>query len=417
MRIIKLIIIITFFINHFSFAQQCREVTAKIVYPWQLKVGAERTELYFPQLKNKKIAIIANQTSVIGQKSKVKNQKSEIIKNINIVDTLKSSGFKIKEIFCPEHGFRGESEAGENLKNYTDHKTGIQVISLYGKYKKPAKSDLKDIDLIIYDLQDVGVRFYTYISTLHYVMEACAEEHIPLLILDRPDPNGYYVDGPVLEKDCRSFVGMDPVPVVYGMTVAEYARMINEEGWLENGIKCDLKYITVDNYNHSSYYQLPSAPSPNLPNMEAVYLYPSLCLFEGTVMSIGRGTDSPFQVLGHPDIDKSNFSFTPHSITGKSINPPYKDLLCNGYNLKNYAESYIKNLKKLYLFWLIESYKSLKDKTNFFNDYFDKLAGTANLKQQIIKGLSEDDIRKSWSTDLERFKKIRKKYLLYPDFE
>jgi uncharacterized protein YbbC (DUF1343 family) len=424
MRLIKILIIISnsLLIINCSPAQHYREVEDKIVYSWQLKVGAERTELYFPLLKNKKIAVVANQSSVIGHQASVANNyQQSSVSYTNIVDSLISSGFTIKEIFSPEHGFSGNAEAGEILSDSTfniQHSTlKIPVISLYGKNKKPSKESLRDIDMVIYDLQDVGVRFFTYISTLHYLMEACAEEHIPLLILDRPDPNGFYVDGPVLQKNCRSFVGLDPVPIVYGMTVAEYARMLNEESWLEKGKKCDLKYVTVDNYDHKYYYRLPVPPSPNLPDMEAVYLYPSLGLFEGTVISVGRGTDAPFRVIGHPDFAASDFSFTPHSIKGKSLNPPYKDIVCNGYNLKDFGESYIKNLKKLYLFWLIESYKELKDKTNFFNDFFDRLAGTVSLKHQIIKGMNEEEIRKTWSKDLENFKQIRKKYLLYPDFE
>ena len=386
-----------------SEAQKFSEVKAKIVNSGDIRVGAERTELYFPLLKGKNVALVANQTSNI--------------KKIHLVDTLLKAGINVKKIFCPEHGFRGEAEAGEEFNSNKDAKTGLPLISLYGKNKKPDKAELKDIDIIIYDIQDVGVRFYTYISTLHYIMESCAENKITLLILDRPNPNGFYVDGPVLENDCRSFVGIDPVPIVYGMTEAEYARMVNEEGWLGNGLKCELKYVTIDKYNHSDYYQLPVKPSPNLPNMEAVYLYPTLGLFEGTIISVGRGTQMPFQVIGHPDLKDTVFSFTPIGIKGMSLDPPYKGIKCFGYNLKNYSEDYIKNLKELYLFWLIESYKELIYKGNYFNNFFDKLAGTHKLKEQITNGFTEEEIHNTWSDDLAKFKMIRRKYLLYPDFE
>jgi len=368
-----------------------------------IKVGAQRTEVYYPWIKDKKIAVVANQTSMIGQ--------------THLVDSLLHAGFSVTKVFCPEHGFRGDADAGEIIGNSIDEKTKLPVISLYGKNKKPSPEDLSDVDVVIFDIQDVGARFYTYISTLHYVMEACAENNKFFIVLDRPNPNGYYVDGPVLENEFTSFVGMDPVPIVHGMTVAEYARMLNGQGWLKNGVQCQLRYVPVFNYNHTCFYQLPVKPSPNLPSMESVYMYPSICLFEGTCVSVGRGTATPFEIIGHPKIDSTEYSFTPISIAGMAKNPPYEGQLCKGYNFHNYAAEYIKGYGKLYIFPLIELYKELKDKTEYFGKGFDQLAGTSKLRQQIISGMSEEDIRKSWKSDLDNFKRIRKKYLLYTDFE
>lgn len=389
----------------FSFcqAQQFGQVTDRDIYPTDIQTGAERTTLYFPWIKDKNIAVVANNTATIGK--------------IHLVDSLLHAGMKVKKVFCPEHGFRGNAEAGENVETYTDKTTGLPVISLYGKNRAPKPEDLTDIDVVIFDIQDVGARFYTYISTMHYVMEACAENNKTFIVLDRPNPNGHYVDGPVLQKEYSSFIGMDPVPIVHGMTVAEYACMLNGEGWLKNEEKCDLKYVTVYNYNHTYFYHLPEKPSPNLPNMASVWLYPSLCLFEGTVISVGRGTDKPFQQIGHPKLTGANTSFTPKDIPGTATNPPYEGQVCNGYELGEFAEAYIKNTGKIYLFWLIETYNQMKDKGEFFNSVFDKLAGTDQLKKQIMSGMAEDDIRKSWEADLTAFKKIRKKYILYPDFE
>jgi uncharacterized protein YbbC (DUF1343 family) len=381
---------------------QSYDMYAKTITDDSIQNGAERTELYFPMLKNKNVAVVANHTAMIGK--------------VHLVDSMMKAGIKVKKIFCPEHGFRGNADAGENIVSSTDSITGLPVISLYGKNFKPKTSDLKDIDIVVYDIQDVGVRFYTYVSTMTYVMEACAENNIEFLVLDRPNPNGYYVDGPVLQKEYASFVGLHPVPIVYGLTIAEYACMVNGEGWLKDGVKCNLKYITVDDYNHSYYYELPVPPSPNLPNMDAVYLYPSLCLFEGTVISVGRGTDFPFQVFGHPQLKKTNFTFVPVSKAG-ALNPLYKGDTCNGYKLNNFSGYYIRSLGQIYLFWLQETCRELKDTLVFFNSYFNSLAGNAVLKQQIISGMSEDDIRKSWQDDLTKYKVIRKKYLLYPDFD
>ncbi|HNW88696.1 MAG TPA: DUF1343 domain-containing protein [Bacteroidales bacterium] len=379
------------------------EVTGTDIYPKDIRVGAEQTEVYYPWIKGKKIAIVANQTSMI--------QKT------HLVDSLVNAGFDVKKVLCPEHGFRGDAEAGEVIGNTTDKKTKLPVISLYGKNKKPTAEDLKDVDVVLFDIQDVGARFYTYISTMHYVMEACAENNKLFIVLDRPNPNGYYVDGPVLEKEFTSFVGMHPVPIVHGMTIAEYACMINGEKWLNNDIQCPLKYVTVVNYKHADFYQLPDKPSPNLPGMESIYLYPTLCLFEGTCISVGRGTERPFEIIGSPLLDSTGFSFTPRSIPGMSKNPPYEGKLCHGYDFKNYSANYIKGYGKLYLFPLLELYRQLNGKTEFFNSFFNSLAGTASLKQQIISGATEEDIRKSWQPELEKFKKIRKKYLLYTDFE
>ncbi len=379
------------------------EIIETDIYPADIKVGAERTDIYFPWLKGKNIAIVANQTSMISK--------------VHLVDSLLNAGFNVKKVFSPEHGFRGKADAGETIGNTTDEKTRLPVISLYGNNKKPNPEDLKNIDIVIFDIQDVGARFYTYISTLHYMMEACAENNKTFVVLDRPNPNGYYVDGPVLEKEFSSFVGVDPVPIVHGMTVAEYARMLNGEKWLKNGIQCQLQYVPVNNYNHNYFYQLPQKPSPNLATMESIYLYPTFCLFEGTCISVGRGTGRPFEIIGSPLLDSTGFSFTPKSIEGMSKNPPYENKLCNGYDFHNYAKNYIKGYGKLYLFPLLELYKKLKDKTEFFNSSFDRLAGTASLRQQIIAGKTENEIRASWQTGLENFKKIRNKYLLYPDFK
>jgi uncharacterized protein YbbC (DUF1343 family) len=371
----------------------------------QIVPGAERMDDYLPLLKGKQVALVVNQTSMVDKTS--------------LLDTLLSLHINVKKIFAPEHGFRGNQSAGDKVDNSIDAKSGLPVISLYGKNKKPQKEDLQDVDVIVYDIQDVGVRFYTYISTLHYVMEACAENNKDLLVLDRPDPNGHYVDGPVLEKAYTSFVGMDPVPIVYGMTVGEYAQMLNGEGWLTNGEKCRLKVIYVSGYEHDMIYPLPVPPSPNLPTQESVLLYPSLGLFEGTDVSVGRGTDWPFEVIGKPDFAPGNFQFTPRSIPGKAEDPPYKNKLCNGFKLTKFCDDYIKTSKELYLYWILGFYKNAteKEKQHFFTPFFDKLAGTAELRQQIELELTPDKIKASWKPGIDKFKKIRKKYLIYKDFE
>jgi len=368
-----------------------------------LKVGADRTSEYLPLLKGKSVAIVANQSSKI--------------KSTHLVDSLLSLKVNIKKIFCPEHGFRGLVDAGEHVKTYKDAKTGLTIISLYGKNnKKPFAEDLKDIDVVAFDIQDVGVRFYTYLSTLHYVMEACAENKKQLIVLDRPNPNGYYIDGPVMENAYKSFLGLHTVPLVYGMTIGEYAQMINGEGWLKAAVKCNLKIIPVVNYEHSDLYELPVRPSPNLPNMSSVYLYPSLGLFEGTIVSVGRGTDLPFQVIGHPTLQKGNYTFTPQPKPG-AVEPKYKGQVCNGYNLSDFGYLYMKDTRKLYLFWLIGMYANTPDKTNFFDENFNYHAGNSILQQQIKNGVTEKKIRETWQEEKKKFQIIRKKYLLYKDFE
>lgn len=378
-----------------SFFLLC-DVDAKII------VGAEQTQTYLPLIKNKNIALVVNQTSLIGKK--------------HLVDSLLSLQIKIINIFAPEHGFRGDHSAGEKVNSTIDVKTGLPIISLYGSHKKPTVDDLKNIDVVIFDIQDVGARFYTYISTLHYVMEACAEQNIELIILDRPNPNGHYVDGPVLDLKFQSFVGMHPVPVVHGMTVGEYAQMINGEKWLNNGIQCNLKIIKVQNYTHDSMYKLPVRPSPNLPTMEAIYLYPSLCFFEGTNYSVGRGTNKPFECVGKPGNSIGDYHFTPKSIPGIADHPPQEGKDCKGFLLSKFANNYLKGSGKIYLFCLIDMYKNDTAKTKFFNDFFDKLAGSDQLRKHITEGMSEGEIRSYWKKDLEKFKIIRKKYLLYRDF-
>jgi uncharacterized protein YbbC (DUF1343 family) len=388
------------------FALSCTGQPVKQVEnkPALIRTGAERTGLYLPLLSGKSVAVVGNQTSLIGRTS--------------LVDSLLALKVKVKKIFFPEHGFRGNEDAGSNLKTYTDKKTGLTCISLYEKEnKKPKPSDLADVDLVIFDLQDVGVRFYTYLSTLHYVMEACAENKKTLLLLDRPNPNGHYVDGPVLEEKYRSFVGMHPVPIVHGMTPGEYAQMINGEGWLAKGVKCDLQVIPCEQYTHNDFYELPVRPSPNLSEMAAVYLYPSLCLFEGTMVSVGRGTDKPFQCFGYPGMPNAPYTFTPHPIKGASSDPLYNGKTCNGYDVSTYGSMYMKHSRQLYLFWLINTYKEAPDKAGFLNGYFASLAGTGALKQQIIEGKTEEEIRKTWEPGLKKFKETRKKYLLYKDFE
>ena len=368
----------------------------------QVKTGADRTGEYLPLLEEKRIGLVANHTSLIG--------------NTHLVDSLVALNVNLVKIFGPEHGFRGIVSDGKTIENGIDQATGLPVISLYGSTKKPAKEDMQDLDLVIFDIQDVGLRFYTYISTMQYVMEACAENDVDFLVLDRPNPNGFFIDGPVLEAEYKSFVGMQPVPVVHGMTVAEYARMINEEGWLENSVKCNLNYITCLNWDHRKYYELPVNPSPNLPNMTSVYLYPSLCFFEGTTMSVGRGTDFPFQVYGHPEYRATDFSYTPRSIPRASVNPKYLGDKCFGVDLTSLPNSFFKDNSGIILHWLIDAYDQLKDKGDFFNAYFVKLAGTEKLQEQIEKGTSANAIRAGWRKDLQKFKETRKKYLLYRDF-
>jgi uncharacterized protein YbbC (DUF1343 family) len=370
----------------------------------EIITGADQTNLYIDYLKGKNIGMVINQTSVIG-------------KGLTIsVDSLLKLGIPIKKIFGPEHGFRGNASNGAEINNTVDPKSGLPVISLYGsKHYKPTPDDLKGIDLVIFDIQDVGARFYTYLSTLQYVMEACAENNIELMILDRPNPNGFYVDGPVLDTAYRSFVGLNPIPIVHGLTIAEYAQMINGEGWLKNHIKCRLKIIKVANYAHNSTYKLPVNPSPNLNTDKSILLYPSVCLFEGTALSLGRGTMFPFLQIGHPALkEKYNYSFKPVSIPGMSEDPPQKDKLCYGINLKDYNTNDIHESGRVNLTWLLELYNAFPDKEHFFNAYFTKLAGNTELKKQIEAGKSEVEIRANWEPALSNYKSMRKKYLLYP---
>ncbi len=360
--------------------------------------AAERTETYLPLLSGKRVALVANQTSCIGE--------------THLADSLLSLGVGLVRIFSPEHGFRGHAGAGEAVESGIDIKTGLPVVSLYGQHKKPTAEDLTGIDIVLFDIQDVGVRFYTYISTMHYVMEACAENNVEMIVLDRPNPNGNYIDGPVLEPEFGSFVGMDPVPVVYGMTIGEYARMVNGEGWLKDGKECKLRVIPCLHYDHSVPYVLPVAPSPNLPDQQAVRLYPSLAFFEGTVISAGRGTPFPFQVFGAPGLDAGDFSFTPRSAPGVALHPKFMDQTCRGKDLRQY-EPEDGQWDRIELQWLIWAYRNYEEKGEFFNAYFEKLAGTASLRRQIEEGLPEDSIRITWEPGLENFRKIREKYLLY----
>ncbi len=366
--------------------------------------GADQTTLYIDYLKGKNVGMLINQTSVIGNKL------------TPTLDSLLRLGIAIKKIFGPEHGFRGNASNGAEVNSTVDAATGIPVVSLYGnKHYKPSAEDLKGLDLMVFDIQDVGARFYTYLSTLQYVMEACAENNVELMILDRPNPNGFYVDGPVLDTTYRSFVGMNPIPVVHGLTIAEYAQMINGEGWLKNHVKCRLKIIKVANYRHSDSYKLPVNPSPNLNTEKSILLYPPVCLFEGTTLSLGRGTMTPFLEIGDPTLaGKYTYSFTPKSIPGMSEDPPQRDKVCYGIDLRDYNTSLIRSGRELNLSWLIGLYKAFPDKPHFFNAYFTRLAGTDKLRKQIEQGLSEEEIRKSWEPALGNYKEMRKKYLLYP---
>jgi uncharacterized protein YbbC (DUF1343 family) len=391
--------------------------------------AAERLDQYLPLLKGKNIAVFANQTSMVG--------------NTHLVDTLKKLGINIKVIFGPEHGFRGDAEAGQHVEGGTDKATGIPVVSLYGNKRKPSQQDLKDVNLLLFDIQDVGVRFYTYISSLQDYIETALANNLPLVVLDRPNPNGFYVDGPVLEEKFKSFIGMQPIPVVYGMTIGEYAQMILQEQWLskaanaqfrkimatrfmEGSTYFQLMVIPCGNYTHKSKYVLPVRPSPNLPEIQSIYWYPSTCFFEGTVLSEGRGTEKPFQIFGHPSLPKTMFSFVPEPRDYAKEYKPYGKT-CYGWNLSGTPEDVIKRVdNKSQLKYLLEAYRLFPDKASFFilpksknaeDIFFNKLAGNATLMQQIKKGVSEKDIRKSWEPRLKSFKKIRKKYLMYPDFE
>lgn len=377
----------------------------------EIQTGADNFGAYTPLLKDKKVGVVTNQTGGIHKKGKMivhnGGEADETDQDISIVDLLLNQKIQVSKIFAPEHGFRGTADAGEHVVDGKDTKTGLPIISLYGDNKKPKPEQLSGIDIMVFDIQDVGARFYTYISTLHYIMEACAENSIPLLILDRPNPNGRIVDGPILEKEYTSFVGMHQIPLLHGMTIGEYAQMINGEKWLKNGVQCKLTVIPCLNYKREMEYSLPVKPSPNLPNDQAINLYASLCLFEGTNVSVGRGTEMQFQIYGSPFLPKSDFSFTPIPNFGAK-EPLYKNQLCYGENLTK-----IEKVNKLELKWLIKAYNTTADKSKFFNDFFTKLAGTKKLREQIEKGVSEEEIRKSWEKGLNDFKEMRKKYLIY----
>jgi uncharacterized protein YbbC (DUF1343 family) len=433
----KILLVIILFILHFLSAQTKQSISAKPIRSYvnnkkkpqtsnQILPGAYQTGEYLPLLYKKRVAVFANQTSVIGA--------------THLVDTLKKLGITIVKIFAPEHGFRGTADAGANIQTYTDEQTGVPVISLYGNKLKPSEADLGNVDVLVFDIQDVGTRFYTYISSLQYFLESAIENKKLLLILDRPNPNGFYVDGPVLDTAYKSFVGMQPIPVVYGMTIGEYALMLYEERMLSKeivkflfpksesqipaGHAGPITVIRCKNYTHNSRYILPVNPSPNLPEMGSVYWYPSTCFFEGTVITEGRGTDHPFQIFGHPKLPDTLYNFTPHSKPG-AIDPKLKDQLCYGWNVCGMNNTGTNTQIKLK--WLLQAYQLFPDKENFFlrpkksnptpQDYsFNRLAGSDELMQQIIDGKTEEEIRKSWEPKLDAFKKIRKKYLLYPDF-
>ena len=370
--------------------------------------GASQHYQYLPMLAGKHVGVVTNHTGII---QKIVHQKDSTItvQNEHLVDFLLSKKVKIDKVFAPEHGFRGTADAGEVIKDGVDAKTKLPIVSLYGKNKKPTAEQLKGIEVMLFDLQDVGVRFYTYISTLHYVMEACAENYIPLVILDRPNPNGHFMDGPVLEPAYKSFIGMHPVPVVYGMTIAEYAQMINGEKWLKGGLQCNLKIVPLKSYDRKAIYLLPVPPSPNLPNATAVNLYPSLCFFEGTQVSMGRGTKWQFQIYGSPYLEKTAFTFVPKPNAGDK-NPKFNGRTCYGEDL-----SQTPPLSELNLSWLIKAYEQTSGiKTPFFTSSFDKLAGNKNLKEQLLQHKSEKEIKESWQKSLKDFAKIRRKYLLYP---
>ncbi|MFN6090259.1 MAG: exo-beta-N-acetylmuramidase NamZ domain-containing protein [Cyclobacteriaceae bacterium] len=359
-----------------------------------IKTGAEQLDLLLPKLQDKRVAFLVNHTAVIGR--------------THLVDSLQKRGVDIKKILSPEHGFRGNADAGETVTDGVDTKTGLPVISLYGNNKKPTAEQLSDVDIVVFDIQDVGVRFFTYISSLHYLMEACAEQNKKLIVLDRPNPNGSYVDGPLLDPALKSFVGMHPIPIVHGLTVGELAQMINGEGWLEGKRKCELEIIKLKNYTHQTPYTLPIKPSPNLPNQQSVLLYPSTCLFEGTALSVGRGTQHPFEWIGHPDLKNQPFQFTPISIEGMAKKPPHENEVCFGIDL-----STEKTGKEISLKYLIQFYNQFADKEEFFIPYFDKLVGTKQLKEQIKKGMTERQIKATWKKELDRYRNLRKRYLIY----
>lgn len=374
----------------------------------KFRTGAEQTEKYLPLLKGKRIGMVVNPTSIIGK--------------VTVVDSLLKRGVNIVKIFGPEHGFRGDASAGISVDDAVDAKTGIKAISLYGKHSTPTKEDLADVDIMVFDIQDVGVRFYTYMNTLQYVMEACARDGKEVMILDRPNPNGFYVDGPILDLTYKSGVGLQPIPIVHGLTLGEYAQMLNGEGWLKDKVKCKITVIKNAAYTHDMPYVLPVKPSPNLNTAQSILLYPSLCLFEGIYLNLGRGTQFPFTVLGAPYLKGIyNFSFKPIGIKGMAETPMFKDEYCYGIDLRNYDTSIFRKTKQINISWVMELYKASPKKADFFNNKLsnqmlpiEKLVGVGNFRQQIIDGKSEKEIRASWEPGLSKYKQMRKKYLLYP---
>jgi uncharacterized protein YbbC (DUF1343 family) len=406
MKLLSFIIIIISlgFCSTSRYPSQTQAVTGKE----QIKTGAEQTGKYLPYLKGKRVAILANLTSIIGK--------------THLVDSLKALGVNIVKVFGPEHGFRGNASAGIPVADDTDPATGIPIISLYGPKNKPSKEDLADVDLLIYDLQDVGCRFYTNINALARLMEACYENEKELLILDRPNPNGYFVDGPVLDMQLKSGIGMFPIPISHGLTVGEFAKMVNGEGWLANKVKCNIRVIELANYSHDMPYTLPVKPSPNLNTQQSIMLYPSTCLFEGTFLNHGRGTYFPFTVLGSPDLKgKYAFSFTPVGIKGMAETPLHMEQVCYGLDLREYDINLLRKSKQINLQWMIELYNAYPYKEKFFDSKLskqmgniDKLSGTTLFREQIIAGKSEKEIRDSWEPGLTEYKLMRKKYLLYP---
>ena len=382
-----------------------KELYAPLEPAENLSVGAARFDKYLPLLLGKRIGVVANHTSLVDQ--------------THLVDTLLSLGVNVAKVFAPEHGFRGDAANGEKIENGVDGATGLPVISLYGSNKKPTPEMLKNLDVLVFDIQDVGARFYTYISTMHYVMEAAAELDKEVVVLDRPNPNGFYVDWPVLDLKYQSFVGMHPIPVVHGLTVGELAQMILGEKWLANGVECKLAVIPCEGYTHRIKYELSVPPSPNLASMASVYLYPSLCFFEPTKVSVGRGTPNAFEIIGYPNYKIGSYGFTPISIPGKSVHPKYEGEACFGHNLEQFASFYFFNERMLYLDWLVQMYAYYPDKDSFFTlpEFFDKLCGTDQIRTMMEAGNSAEEIRESWSEELKKFKSMRKKYLLYVDFE
>ncbi len=372
--------------------------TIKPTFSQEIIVGAERMDQYLQMLKGKSIGLLVNHTS--------------LIKDVHLLDTLLKLDVGVKKIFSPEHGFRGDVDAGKHIDSGIDERTGLPIVSLYGKNLKPKPKQLEGIDLVIFDIQDVGTRFYTYISTMHYMMELCAKMDVPFMVLDRPNPNGDYVDGPVLDLNYQTFAGTHPIPIVHGLTVGELARMINGEKWLEDNLTCDLEVIKMQNWNHNTKYSLPVKPSPNLPNRVSIRWYPSLCLFEGTVVSVGRGTEYPFQIIGHPQFRKGDYTFLPKPTRGAQ-HPKLQGEVCNGYLFENEPP------KGINLQYLIDFYENLDGRIDggFFTNYFNNLAGNATLKHKIRQGWSASEIKESWQDDLTEYNEMRKKYLLYPDFK